>query len=335
MKEITLAVAGSDTEAGKLFLEKLEENENIGIKELYPLEKVPDEYDAIRFRKKNYLTCKLDDFDFSQAQVAIFFCSEKNAMAPLEQAFEAGCFIINATEAVPTYGSLMVIPQVNSDQMLDVRSRCFTSPSGPVISSVLALKDIVDEFGIDYLNITAFESVSSFGHGAVQELAGQTVALLSGKPSVNKNFPAQVAFNVIPSVIGGEQIQQYSDYELQQVKDLENFLPALGGKVTYSSFTVPVFYGYCAHLTFRTAVSTSLEQVNDLLTHGSLNQFIESETVTPVTHGVNRTKQVITRLRNSTGCDDEFNMFVVLDNTLTGNVLNCMQILEKIIENML
>ena len=73
MTSITLAVAGTDTEQGKLFLEKLAAAEDLEITELYPLEKVPDEYDAVRFRGRNHLKQKLDDFDFSQVQAAIFF----------------------------------------------------------------------------------------------------------------------------------------------------------------------------------------------------------------------------------------------------------------------
>ena len=52
MSNKSIAVVGTDTASGKLLLEKLEES-NIGIDNLYPVEKLPEEYSSIRFRKKN------------------------------------------------------------------------------------------------------------------------------------------------------------------------------------------------------------------------------------------------------------------------------------------
>ncbi|MBQ8706706.1 MAG: hypothetical protein IJ523_01295 [Succinivibrionaceae bacterium] len=334
MTSITLAVAGTDTEQGKLFLEKLAAAEDLEITELYPLEKVPDEYDAVRFRGRNHLKQKLDDFDFSQVQAAIFFSSPANSRVPMLAALEAGCHVIDATDGTPLADSLMVISEVNGADMADVSTRLYVSPAAAVVSAVLALKEISDAYGIESLNITAFESVSNSGHEAVKELAGQAVSLLNGRPATPRKFPAQVAFNIIPSAIENPRDQQYSAHELNVVGEIENFMPALTGRVTFSSFTMPVFYGYCAHMTFRTSMPASCQELTNLLESSSLNEYLTSEHVTPVTHGVDRARQALTRLRPGTGTEGDFNLYAVLDNTTAGGALNCVGMVKRIAENL-
>jgi aspartate-semialdehyde dehydrogenase len=342
MKSISLAVAGTDTAQGKMFLEKLQENENIEIAQLYPLEKVPDDYDAVRFRQKNYIKEKLDDFDFSKVDTAVFFCSPKNAREPVLSALEAGCRVVDATGGEPVCDEyIMMIPQINGSRVSDPECSYIVSPSAGVISCVSAVWEIANNYGIQYLNVTALESVSVAGHEAVKELAGQAVALLNGKPPVMKNFPAQVAFNVVPSAdqqCDGDEIlneteRQYSRHEREQIKGIEQFVSGIDGYVTYNSYTVPLFYGYCAHLTFRTSVTVNLPEIRHLISKSVINDYIPSETVTPVTHGVDRSRQVVTRLRSCTGAEDEYSMFVVMDNLLTGCVSNCIGIIENMMKD--
>ncbi len=329
MQSISLAVAGTDTAQGKMFLEKLQDRENIEISDFYPLEKAPDDYDAVKFRKKNYIKGRLDDFDFSRVTVAVFFCSSKNAREPMLKALDAGCKVIDATRGERARDDArLIIPEINGCDAADPAYPYLVSPSPAVISAALAIYEIYNEFGIEYLNITAMEPVSAAGHEGVKELAGQAAQLLNGRPPVMKNFPAQVAFNVIPSEVSGDE-EQYSDYEMTQIRDIGSFIPGASGRITFNSYTVSVFYGYSCHLTFRTSVSVSLPELKYRLSSGLLNEYAESATVTPVTHGIDRDRQIISRVRESTGAAGEFSMFAVFDNLLAGSVQNCIKILEN------
>ena len=71
MSNLNIAIVGTDTAAGKLLLEKLEES-SMEIEVLYPLEKLPEDYSSIRFRKKTCLIEKLDDFDFTSVSLVFF-----------------------------------------------------------------------------------------------------------------------------------------------------------------------------------------------------------------------------------------------------------------------
>lgn len=332
MGSIRLAVAGTDGSDAKLFLEKLEDREDLEITSLFPLETAPEEYDALRFRKKNWLKEKIEDFDFSQTDVAVFYSAPSRSRDAILSALEAGCAVIDATGGPVPQGGILMIPAAGGSPA-DTRGRLFVSPPPPVISSVLALGPVIRRFGLERAEITAMESASASGYGAVMELAGQTAGLLNGRSVTHRHFPVQSAFNVIPSVIGtspdGED-RQYSDHELAVIAGLESFLPELAGKTSCSCFTVPMFHGYCAHISFTPAVPVSLEELRAALEEEPSLEYVAAETVSPVTHGTDRERQVITRLRSSAGCSGEFNMFAVMDSTMAGMVLNSLGILEWI-----
>ena len=103
MSNLNIAIVGTDTAAGKLLLEKLEES-SMEIEVLYPLEKLPEDYSSIRFRKKTCLIEKLDDFDFTSVSLVFFTGSRKNISEHITRALESGCYVIDDTGAeVPDY----------------------------------------------------------------------------------------------------------------------------------------------------------------------------------------------------------------------------------------
>ena len=81
MSNLNIAIVGTDTAAGKLLLEKLEES-SMEIEVLYPLEKLPEDYSSIRFRKKTCLIEKLDDFDFISVSL-VFYKIARTTLAVL------------------------------------------------------------------------------------------------------------------------------------------------------------------------------------------------------------------------------------------------------------
>ena len=316
MSNLNIAIVGTDTAAGKLLLEKLEES-SMEIEVLYPLEKLPEDYSSIRFRKKTCLIEKLDDFDFTSVSLVFFTGSRKNISEHITRALESGCYVIDDTGAeVPDYDVLTIIPEINGDEIAGCRTRLFRSPHAVTIQTALAMNEIISQFGLESLDITSFEAVSGEGQPAVTELANQAISL----------------FNTIPSMVDFESGESYSDHEKQILGEIENFLPQISGRVCVNSFFVPVFYGHSTLFSFSTSMPVSVEEIRQVLADSSMISYVDREVVTPVTHGVSRDLPVVTRLRRSTAGENQFNLFSVIDNSLKGEVLNCIQIAEKIIE---
>lgn len=332
MSENNIAIVGSDTAAGKLLLEKLEDYD-LKLDQVFPLEKLPEEYASIRFRQKTYLIQKLDDFDFSQVKIVFFMCSKKNIEEYIIKALEAGCYVIDDTGAkIDGYGDLAIIPEINGSQIYEYNARYLKSPHAITIQTILAMQDLINQFGISNLTVTSFEAVSGEGQPAITELANQAISLFNTKPIVNRHFPVQIAFNTIPSLIDFESDEEYSDHEKTILNEIENLIPSLSGQVCINAFHVPVFYGHSALISFSTISPTTVDELKNTLKESSLVDYIDHEVVTPVTHATSKDVPVVTRLRASTANNQEFNLFSVIDNSLKGEVLNCIQIAAKIME---
>ena len=54
--------------------------------------------------------------------------------------------------------------------------------------------------GLERVEVATYQAVSGSGRAAMDELAGETVAMLSGKTARGRAFGRQIAFNVIPQV---------------------------------------------------------------------------------------------------------------------------------------
>lgn len=335
-KGVNFAIVGVDTDAAKLFIEQLALCDDIELGTLYPLEKFPEDYDAIRFKEKNYLIEKLDDFDFSQVKIAIFFGSPKNVEAAIIEAHEQGCYVIDGTGSFSKKAdTLLAIPDINSDDIISLADRILVSPNPNTIAIAIAMHKIAADFSLDSLNISALESVSGKGKAGTSELVGQAVALLSGKPIVDKIYPAQVAFNVIPTDLKQDENSEVS-YEQSIVNEIHEFIsePSVTGSVSYTSVTVPVFYGHSYLVNFETSIEITSQDLENIWNGCDNIDYLPNEVVTPVTHGVNRDKVCICKLQKGVR-QNEFKFYMVMDNTLKGNALNCIGILRLLIDNLL
>ena len=75
------------------------------------------------------------------------------------------------------------MPEVNRHAIAQFRKRnIIANPNCSTIQMVVALKPIHDVACIERINVATYQSVSGAGKDAVEELAGQTAALMNGEP---------------------------------------------------------------------------------------------------------------------------------------------------------
>jgi aspartate-semialdehyde dehydrogenase len=134
------------------------------------------------------------------------------------------------------------------------------------------LKAIDNISPLTKLHITAIRSAEMHGKAAIDELAGQTVDLLSGRDATANVYPAQIAFNLIPSNtqynVGGE---------------MQHFFPGLSTKPTFQTIDVAAFHGI--------AISVGFESAGEIFPLEIKKQFetlpgveISEQVVSPITH---------------------------------------------------
>src|SRR5208282_1855870 len=106
--------------------------------------------------------------------------------------------------------------------------------------------------GRERAEVATYHAVSGSGRAAMDELAGETVAMLSGKKPKGRAFGRQIAFNVIPQVdefapdgVSHEERRLWE--ETRRVLGL----PALS--INATAVRVPVFFGHslAVHASFE------------------------------------------------------------------------------------
>ncbi len=110
--------------------------------------------------------------------------------------------------------------------------------------------------GILRAEVATYQAVSGSGRSAMDELAGETVAMLSGKPPKGRAFGRQIAFNVIPQVDelepdGSSREERRLWLETRRVLGVPHLA------VNATAVRVPVFFGHslAVHASFERPLS--------------------------------------------------------------------------------
>ena len=177
-----VAIVGATGLVGETLLSLLEER-SFPVGDIYLLASERSAGVKIQFKEKSISVENLQDFDFSQAQLA-WFCaggaiSEK--YAPI--AADANCIVIdNSSFFRNDFDVPLVIPEVNPDSIINYSARnIIANPNCSTIQMLLAIAPIHKEVGIERINVSTYQAVSGSGKQGLEELAKQTTSLLNAR----------------------------------------------------------------------------------------------------------------------------------------------------------
>lgn len=325
-----VAVLGATGAVGETMIEILEQRD-FPIKRFSPLASSRSAGNTIRFKKKAHAIIDVNDFDFSQVDIALFSAgaSVSETYAPI--AAQAGCVVIDNTSAFRYDADVpLVIPEVNPDAIAQYRQRnIIANPNCSTIQMVVALKPIYDAVGITRVNVATYQSVSGAGKAGISELSDQTANLLNGNPRDHKVFARQIAFNVIPQ-IDVFLDNGYTKEEMKMVWETQKILNDNSIKVNPTAVRVPVFYGHSEAVHIETSKKISAEEAKLLLRDSPGIIVIEEDAdyPTPVTEGYAQDAVYVGRIREDLSHPNGLNMWIVADNIRKGAALNAVQIAE-------
>jgi aspartate-semialdehyde dehydrogenase len=230
----------------------------------------------------------------------------------------------------------LIVPEVNL-HALEQHKGIIANPNCSTIQMVVALKPIYDAVGIHRINVATYQAVSGAGRRAIEELAGQTAALLNGKNPTIEVMPKQIAFNVIPE-IDLFQDNGYTREEMKMVWETQKIFEDETLMINPTTVRVPVFYGHseAVHLETRDAVTAA--EVRQLLSVAPGVTVIDDHTSggypTAVTDAAKQDGVFVGRIRKDISCDRGINLWIVSDNIRKGAALNSIQISEALLDRM-
>lgn len=334
-----VAIVGATGAVGEAMLEILDQRE-FPVENLYLLASERSAGKRVMFRGKPLLVTNLAEFDFSQAQIGLFSAGGSISAEFAPKAAAAGCVVIDNTSHFRNDDDIpLVVPEVNPEAVAGYTQRgIIANPNCSTIQMLVALKPIRDAVGIKRINVATYQAVSGTGKEAVEELAGQTAALLNGRdPEVNV-YPRQIAFNALPH-IDAFMDNGYTREEMKMVWETKKIFSDPDIKVNPTCVRVPVFYGHSEAVHVETNEPIDADTARKLLRKASGVKVIDSHEdggyATAVKEAAGKDPVFVSRIRTDISCDHGINLWVVSDNVRKGAALNSIQIAEILLKSYL
>ena len=333
---MNVAVVGATGAVGEAMLGILEQRK-FPINNIYPLASSRSAGNSVVFNGRSLEVGRLDEFDFSTVDLGLFSAGGSVSAEYAPKAIAAGCLVVDNTSHFRNDPEIpLIVPEVNL-HTLEQHKGIIANPNCSTIQMVVALKPIYDAVGICRINVATYQAVSGAGRRAIEELAGQTAALLNGKSPTIEVMPKQIAFNVIPE-IDLFQDNGYTREEMKMVWETQKIFEDETLMINPTTVRVPVFYGHseAVHLETRDAVTAA--EVRQLLSVAPGVTVIDDHTPggypTAVTEAAKQDGVFVGRIRKDISCDRGINLWIVSDNIRKGAALNSIQISEALLDRM-
>ena len=334
--EFSVAVVGATGLVGETMIQVLEER-NFPVSQLYALASNRSLGKSVSFRGRSIHVLELESFDFSKADIGLFSPGGEVSRIYAPKAAAAGCVVIDNTSEFRYEDDIpLVVPEVNPHAIAQFRNRgIIANPNCSTIQLVVALKPIHDAAGIERINVATYQSVSGAGREAVEELAEQSIQLLSGKGPVTARVVAkQIAFNCVPQ-IDKFQDNGYTREEMKMVWETRKILEDANIRVNATAVRVPVFFGHSEAVHLETRKKITVEEVRALLSKAPGIEVMDEHRPggypTAATEAANRDTVYVGRIREDLSSDRGLNLWVVADNVRKGAATNSVQIAEILV----
>jgi aspartate-semialdehyde dehydrogenase len=338
-KTFNVAVLGATGAVGETMLSILAER-NFPVGEVYALASANSAGKRVSFGDTSLIVRDVAEFDFSQARIGLFSAGASVSAVYGPRAAAAGCVVVDNTSCFRYEDDIpLVVPEVNPAAIAQYKSRgIIANPNCSTIQMLVALKPIHDAVGIERINVCTYQAVSGTGKKAIEELAGQTAALLNGKPIRSQVYPRQIAFNVLPHIDVFLE-NGYTREEMKMVWETRKIMGDDRIQVNPTAVRVPVFYGHSEAIHIETrekltagAARALLEQAPGVVV---LDEREPGGYPTAVTEAAGKDPVYVGRIREDISHPRGLNLWVVADNIRKGAAFNSVQIAEILIQHYL
>ena len=326
---LKVAIVGATGNVGREMLDILDERKFPADK-VFALASSRSKGDTIQFGNKELIVEDLSEFDFSNADIALFSAGGEisGEFAPL--AAEKNCVVIDNSSRFRMDPDVpLIVPEVNGEAIANYeKTKIIANPNCSTIQMVVALKPLHDLFTIKRVVVSSYQSTSGAGKAAMDELFEQIKGIYSNNLIEPKIFQKQISFNVIPQ-IGPFASSGYTEEEEKMINETKKILDN-DIKVSATCVRVPTFIGHAESVNIEFENYISSEEASKVLAEapGCLVDLDDKESYATPIDCAGNDHTYISRIRNDDSVENGLNLWVVSDNLRKGAALNTIQIAE-------
>ena len=333
MNSCKIAVVGATGAVGQVFLD-IAEQRNFPIDEIRLCASTRSVGKKIKFKSQDIAVelCTpevLDEVDFAFISASGDVSRE---IAPL--AAKRGTVAIDDSSAFRMDSDVpLVVPEVNAEDLNEHKGivaipNCSTTPL------VMVLNPLLKKSAVRRVVVDTFQSVTGTGAAALGEMKQQSKAVLDNSPVTTKEYPHQIAFNVLPHI---EPFQEngYTREEMKMLYETQKILHDSNILVSATCVRVPVAVSHseAIHIEFKDPVSP--QEVTEMLQNETGIKVVDDPfaDVYPMPiEAAGGDDVLVGRIRKDISHPNGIAMWVVCDNLRKGAALNAIQIAEEMMK---
>jgi aspartate-semialdehyde dehydrogenase len=330
---MNIAIVGATGNVGRKILEVLEKK-NFSLDNLYLVASSKSAGSKITFKDKELEVFDLEKFDFSKAKITFFAAGGKISENYATKAAQHSIVIDNSSFYRMDPDVPLIVPQVNSEDLKEIKKNIIANPNCSTAQLVIALKPLHDAFKIKRVVTSTYQSVSGGGKAPMDELIEQTKLFLDNREIKSKNFTKQIAFNAIPHIDVFAD-DGYTKEELKMTNETKKILdPKI--ELTATCVRLPVLVSHSESVNIEFEKPFTVDKVRQLLDNADGCKVVDERKdggySTPI-EAAGKNDTFISRIREDKTINNGLNLWIVSDNLLRGAALNAVEIAETLIKN--
>lgn len=337
-KKLKVGVVGATGMVGKVFMQLLEERK-FPLSELRPFASDASLGKKINCQGSEYEVQILKSGCFKGLDVVFFSSGDDISKEWAPMCVADGAWAIDNSAAFRMDSKYtLVVPEVNGHLINKASGPdIIANPNCSTIQLVVALKPLLDQFGLSEVRVSSYQAVSGAGQAGYDELIDQVSQFVKEKSNyvpTAKTFSKPILFNCVPQ-IGSFNEFGYSSEEVKIMNETKKILNAPELKVSAFTVRVPVLNAHSETVWVTLKKEVSQEQITNALRSGQglvvEDNLKNSEFPTPFEVS-GKDPVYVGRIHQDMNDKKTWLMWVVSDNIKKGAALNGIQIAEKLFQ---
>lgn len=323
MKQYNVALVGATGMVGRTFIKVLEE-QKFPAKQYFLFSSARSAGKKLTVAGKEYVVEELTEEAIKSKQIDIaLFSAGGSTSLKFAPVFAAqGCVVIDNSSAwrmdpeVP-----LVVPEVNPEDIKRNKG-IIANPNCSTIQAMVALKPLLDTYGIRRVVYSTYQAVSGAGVGGWSDLEEG----MKGNPP--KKFPHPIYNNCLPQ-IDVFLPNGYTKEEEKMIKETRKILHTPDLRVTATTVRVPVFNSHSESVNVELEKPFDLAELKQVLAKAPGLIVVDdpqTETYPLACDATGHDEVFVGRIRRDESVENGVNLWVVADNIRKGAASNAVQI---------
>jgi len=328
LKGLRVAIVGATGAVGRQFLTLLAERD-FPLADLVPMASQRSAGRKVVLGGKEYQIQVAAADKFAAVDLA-FFCANTQVSRELApQAVQRGAVVIDKSNAFRMDPQVpLVVPEVNPHAIAQHKG-IIASPNCSTIQMVVALQPLHKAARVRRIVVSTYQAVSGSGAQAMEELLGQSRAVLAGEPARPAVYPHQIAFNVLPHIDAFTE-DGFTGEEMKMVRETRKIMEDESIEIAATTVRVPVLVGHSESIWIETEERLGAARARQLLREAGVQVLDDpANRVYPLpVNCAGRDEVFVGRIREDLDRPNGLLLWVVADNLRKGAATNAVQIAE-------